>query len=233
MILTAVNTRLSSIAVVACAALAGCGRTEASGESGDSAVHGEGGSRHADGSSVKPSDAGRDGDATRANPDASHARDAGQHDTGAARHDASTNPDANIAGDASADVGAVSQCAVVCTTNAECSAGCPSQNCCYFGECTTFALADGGVCPGSGEGGTSGCLVTGCPAGQMCVAIVGGDNPFPQIPACSAAPAACAHDPTCPCLLEAGVCGGVSDVGEGECLPDAASAPIVECVNAF
>jgi len=123
--------------------------------------------------------------------------------------DAPATPD-----DAEGDGGG--QCTSSCTSDDDCQNTCPPifymAYCCDLGTHACFVNPlDWQYCPlhpNPPDAGGGGCEPTGCPPGQMCLDFTELDPPWIGSPACFALPAACANDPSCACLAEAGACPG-------------------------
>lgn len=121
-------------------------------------------------------------------------------------------------------------CTTSCKSAADCNSTCPQEfevgYCCDVSTGQCFVAEDGPTCPLNGLG----CPTGGCPAGQMCLYnFLGPDPPIEPVASCYALPASCTHNPTCSCLLTAGVC----DAGGGgpSCAADAGL--YVACFGGF
>jgi hypothetical protein len=104
-------------------------------------------------------------------------------------------------------------CAPGCKSNEDCMNTCPQEfetgYCCDVTTGLCFVSFDPScpLAPPPVDSGLGGCLLTGCPSGQMCIAFTELDPPEEPQPSCYAVPAACRSNPTCPCLADAGACG--------------------------
>jgi hypothetical protein len=179
-----------------------CGRTQSEGTGDASSTRDAGSSTPRDAShdaqrdTSVPMDTSVPVDSSRMHADAE-----AHHDGGARNLDASildTGTDVTLPPDGSG-------CIASCTSDEACGATCTpaflTSYCCDMTSNQCFVNASGGPCPLNG----SGCPDAGCPSGEMCVFYLSPE--LYGVPSCYALPAACASNPSCPCLADAGVCG--------------------------